>query len=196
MFDRLDWHEILALHPELKDIGDGEQVHYNHSNCPSGRDRKARLFVKKEGSRLLGYCHHCGQHGSWSLGRQCYIKRRVTNKVVQHLRLPSDFTTDPSECHVKANVWYNKYGLTQEEREHYNLGWSDRWKRAILPVYQGGELIAFQARRLLDHDDGPKYLTRKVQGYDRPFFTAGWGEDLSFDTMVIVEDILSAIKVG
>lgn len=196
MFDRLHWHEILALHPELTTASDGEQLHYNHSNCPAGRDRKARLFIKREGSKLLGYCHHCGQSGAWNLGRQCYIRKREKTKVVQHLRLPSDFTTDPSECHVKANVWYNKYGITLAEREHYLLGWSDKWKRAILPIHQGGELVAFQARRLLDHDDGPKYLTRKVQGYDRPFFTAGRGENLAFDNMVIVEDILSAIKVG
>lgn len=195
-FDKLNWHEILALHPELTSIGDGEQVHYNHPNCDAGRDRKARLFIKHEDNKLLGYCHHCGVSGAWMLGRKCYIKRRETSKVLYNLRLPDDFTTDSSKCHVRANVWYNKYGITQEEREHYNLGWSDKWKRAILPVYQGGDLIAFQARQLLEHDDGPKYLTRKLKGYDRPFFTAGWGENLAFDNMVIVEDILSAIKVG
>ena len=196
MFDRLDWHEILALLPELTGISDGEQVHYNHPNCPSGRDSKRRLFIKRDGAKLLGYCHHCGQSGSWSLGRQSYIRKRSKTKVVRNLYLPSDFTTNPDKCHVKANVWYNKYGITREEREHYNLGWSDKWKRAILPIYQHGELIAFQARRLLDNDDGPKYLTRKLQGHDRPFFTGGWGEHLAFDTMVMVEDILSAIKVG
>jgi hypothetical protein len=196
MFERLDWHEVLALHPELTHLSDGEQTHINHPQCPAGADRKRRLYIKRDGAVLLGKCHHCGQGGSWCLGRQSYIRRRKTHKSVQKLYLPRDFTTDPAECHVLANVWFNKYGITDEEREHYNLGWSEQWKRAILPIWQGGQLIAYQARRLLPGDEGPKYMTRRLESAGRPFFTGGWGEDLGFDTMVIVEDILSAIKVG
>lgn len=196
MYDRVDIHEVMALHPEVAQLSDGEQTKMNHPNCPSGRDRKQRLFVKRDGNKLLFYCHHCGLSGVYSHGERCHIRRRATNKVVRKLYLPRDFTTDPDECHVKANVWFNKYGITDEEREHYQLGWSEQWKRAILPIYQRGQLIAFQARRLLDQDAGPKYLTRKLEGHDRPYFTAGWGEHLAFDTMVVVEDMLSAIKVG
>ena len=196
MFDRLDWHEILAVHPEIRDTDDGEQIHLNHPNCPAGADRKRRLYIKRDGAALLGKCHHCGQGGRWQLGRQSYIRRRSTVKAVRKLYLPRDFTTDPDECHVLANVWFNRYGITQEEREHYQLGWSEHWKRAILPIWQGGELVAYQARRLLDHDEGPKYMTRKLDSFPRPFFTGGWGEACAFDTMVVVEDILSAIKVG
>jgi hypothetical protein len=196
MSDRINVHEVLQLHPELLDVEDQQQIKLNHPNCSAGRDTKSRLFVKRDGELLLLYCHHCGCKGVHSTGRRSYIKRRQHNKVVRNLYLPRDFTTDPAECHVLANVWYNKYGITLEEREHYQLGWSDTWKRAILPIWQGGELVAFQARRLLPQDDGPKYLTRKLAGWDRPFFTGGWGEHLAFDTMAVVEDILSAIKVG
>lgn len=197
MFDRLDWHEILALHPELKELDDGEQTHINHPNCPSGADRKRRLYIKRDDEALLGMCHHCGQSGGWKLGRKSYIRRKATTKTVRKLYLPRDHVTSSDECHVLANVWFNRYGITQEERDHYGLGWSGYWKRAILPVWQGGQLVAFQARRLLPEDDGPKYLTRKLEGYERPFFTGGWGDSsLDFSTMVVVEDILSAIKVG
>jgi len=196
MFDRLDWHEVLALHPEFKELEDGQQVHVNHPNCPSGADRKGRLFVKRDGVHLIGYCHHCAQSGRWSLGRQSFIRKRAKDRTVHKLRLPNDMRYELSDCHVKANVWFAKYGITMEERRHYGFGWSDNWKRAILPIWQGGEMIAFQARRLLDHDQGPKYLTRKQEGWDRPFFTAGWGEHLDFGTMVVVEDMLSAVKVG
>jgi len=196
MHDRINVHEVLSLHPELLQLEDQQQVKLNHPNCAAGRDTKARLFVKRDDQRLLMYCHHCGCKGLHSTGRRCHIKRRAHTEVVHKLYMPKDFTTDPRGCHVLANVWFNKYGITQEERDHYQFGWSDSWKRVILPIWQHGQLVAYQARRLLPGDDGPKYLTRKLAGWDRPYFTAGWGERVAFDQMVIVEDMLSAVKVG
>ena len=99
-----------------------------------------------------------------------------------------------SECHPKMNVWLNQYGITMLERQAHAIGWSESRHRCILPVYMYGELVAFQERRLLDGDDGPKYLTTRKQDVKHPIFETG--VNLSGGTLVITEDILSAVKVG
>ena len=189
-------HEVFALHPELHDMEEGEQTNVNHPNCEAGTDTKKRLFIKRADGAWIAYCHHCSNKGYRRDGKVNHIKQR--NKVEVHhvLKLPSDFTTDPAKCHVLANAWYHKYGITHEERKHYRLGWSDHEQRAILPVWNDGELVCYQRRRLLPQDAGPKYTTARRVGSSNAVFNGGFGEHLSSDIMVLTEDILSAIVVG
>jgi len=189
-------HEVFALHPELKDMEDGAQVHVNHPNCEAGADTKRRLFIKRQENVWLGWCHHCGTKGFLRHGRVNHIARR--NQVEHHhkLALPADFTSDPSKCHVLANAWYHKFGITLEERSHYRLGWSDREQRAILPMWEHGELVCYQRRRLLPLDTGPKYTTARRVGSSNAVFNGGFGRGMTGDIMVLTEDILSAIVVG
>lgn len=192
----VNMHEVFALHPELEDMEDGEQVHYNHPNCEAGADTKKRLFIKRDENVWVAWCHHCNQKGYRKHGKVNHIKRRNREEVHKDLYLPADFTTDPALCHVLANAWYHKYGITNEERRHYRLGWSDKEQRAILPVWEQGELVCYQRRRLLPNDTGPKYTTARRVGSGNAVFNGGYGEGMSGDIMVLTEDILSAIVVG
>ena len=192
----INMHEVFALHPELNDMEDGEQLHFNHPNCEAGADTKKRLFIKRDENVWVAYCHHCGQKGYRKHGKVNHIKRRGRVEHHHTLRLPADFTTDPAKCHVLANAWYHKYGITHEERTHYRLGWSDKEQRAILPVWDQGELVCYQRRKLLPQDNGPKYTTARRVGSSNAVFNGGYGEHMAGDIMVLTEDILSAIVVG
>ena len=41
----------------------GEQIHINHVGCSAGEDHKKRLYIKRSATGIVGYCHHCSEHG-------------------------------------------------------------------------------------------------------------------------------------
>ena len=93
------------------------------------------------------------------------------------------------EIPVDGWIWLSKYGITEEQATRYRIGYSPHLKRVILPVFDAqNELIAFQARALGDSD--AKYLT--FTSTSGAYFTS----DHNSTSFVVVEDILSAIKVG
>ena len=196
---RLNIKEILDNDPSLRTLADGAQVHVNHYGCPAGRDTKRRLYVKNDRGSLVMYCHHCGAGGKVT-GQRCHIRRNTGNYHVPDVTLPQDLIISPEHCNVHFNVWINKSGLSLPERELYQFGWSGWEGRGILPIrwYHNGQatgvLEGYQRRRVLPHDTMPKYLTTKRLGIRNPVFAVT--HDSTPGVAVLVEDILSAAKVG
>lgn len=105
--------------------------------------------------------------------------------------LPRDY----SVCIPSAGLsWLYKYGITDEEISKYHFGYSERMKRLILPVYnQKGELVYWQGRNLGKvTKENPKYINVR-SSKDALFFVRHERND---ERIVLVEDILSACKVG
>lgn len=192
MMPSLNWKDLLHLHPEISQLSDGEQININHPNCPAGRDTKKRLYIKNKSGTLLGWCHHCRSGGGKGGGNRRHIRDRQEVVQTWDIKLPYDMTW---EQNVGGLAWLNKYGITPVERKLYNIGWSDHLGRVILPVYDTDHvLVAWQQRRILPHDTMPKYLTDKRPDVRYPMFL---GTKLfDGDTVVLTEDILSAIVVG
>jgi DNA primase len=90
----------------------------------------------------------------------------------------------------------HKYEITQEEIKIFQFGWSPSYKRLILPVFNPkGELIYWQGRTFLPvTKDNPKYLNIRQSGAKNIYFQRTCPDNPT--TICIVEDILSAIKVG
>lgn len=59
----------------------GQQIHQNHANCPAGRDTKNRLYIKvsDDGKMVLGYCHHCGSKGA--VRRHRFVSESVPKTI-------------------------------------------------------------------------------------------------------------------
>lgn len=106
------------------------------------------------------------------------------------LDLPEDLTgafpRDPL-------TWLKKYGITDQEITRNNIQWSPSKKRLYFPIYddeEGVNLVAHESRNF--SGEGPKTIWK---GADKDSVLHILG-DLSSPTLVVVEDILSAIKVG
>ena len=85
-----------------------------------------------------------------------------------------------------------KYGITEEEIAKYGIVYSDSERRVILPVYDNGDLVITQSRKVFDDDTGPKYRTVKRRA---GVFSAKCDTPIVVcNQCVITEDILSAIK--
>lgn len=174
-------------------------VNIYHCKEGPGNDR---LYITRseDGNAILAYCHHCGKRGVYNVSAlEAYKSRKkredadyvVSHKGTRRLTLPKDYTGDIREFSAAAQLWLYKAGLTDEEIKHYALGYSPSLDRVILPVYKGGDLAMFQSRRVSKLDEGHKYKTYKL--YDAPFIVDN--RDYCHH-LVIVEDILSAIRVG
>lgn len=176
------------------------------SNCPHCSDTKQRFYERDTGSGTVQYCHNCGYKNFIPTKNRTFSQTidyvaRYVNKdndelnVVKEIRLPFDFTTD---LDIKAKLWLKKYGIFDDEVKTFRFGWSDSRQRLILPVFNKDGLIYYQARTFKPvTKDNPKYINIRQQGAKNVFFTRGFGkEDGSLDSVCIVEDILSAVKVG
>ncbi len=194
----------LGLQAEYQHQGEvGSELRFNHDECG---DLKERLYVKRVARGWLYHCHNCYSPGDRNTHGFCRdsgtpapsqtleLYRKLTKDEVvpenKPLLLPSDFSTD---IPAKGLVWLTQYGITTEEIKEFRFGFSKQMNRLILPVYDGDTLVYWQGRNLGVVDkDNPKYINVRTGGRDVYFNHT----IVNSSSIVIVEDILSAIRVG
>lgn len=108
----------------------------------------------------------------------------------ESIKLPSDFTR---VIPANGRVWLYNYGLSDELISKMGIGYSEKYHRLILPCYSDEELIYYQGRYLGNYkkDGTAKYISCTKKGSYYWTFNPS-----NSDKAVLVEDMLSAIKVG
>ena len=178
-------------------------VRFNHEECG---DTRQRLYVRRTLKGWLYHCHNCAPHMSGFQKNSTVMTPSETVNVLKEMRkqstgmlqlvsndLPDDFTTDIPDT---FRLWLDKYQITDDEVEFYGFGYSPRRDRLVMPVYNHAGLIGWQGR-----GSNPKYLTCIGDGQSNLWFDTRYGSDTTKDyldksAVVLVEDIISAIKVG
>lgn len=169
-----------------------------HDFCPFCRRLvKSRGFIVwriSHGWRM--YCHRCGASRvikhvgvaspSTLISRVNGLLSAVKPKS-RVMYLPEDF--DTSYLPFTAKAWLRKYGVTDDEIKRYRFGYSERMNRLIMPVFNGGELVYWQGRRLSGNKEEPKYISMKSTAGSAFFNLATEGAT----DVVIVEDVVSAV---
>lgn len=177
----------------------GVRHRHDERECSSGKDRC--LVVTRTPTGWDFFCHRCGTGGTFGLDglsvRETLAlvrsrQRQRPDETARVVRLPSDF----SKAIPSAGLaWLLKYGVTPEEIQMFGIGYSKREGRVILPVYSNNELVYWQGRYIGDHkrDEVAKYRNQKAMGRNDLYF-----RNITAHTtdIVLVEDIISAIKVG
>jgi len=134
------------------------------------------------------FCFGCKDYISG--GNPMYSKSQL--KRLDHQQawgLPDDCTTIIGE---PASTWLFKYRIDPFLSTKYNILWSPQRMELIFPFYRGKYLIGYQARTF--RDNKPKYITRaNPEEFDKYVYTLPGSVYPS--TWVIVEDVISAIKV-
>jgi len=174
----------------------GKQIHINHLDCEAGTDTKKRLYIRRlDDGSVLAYCHHCCKSGRFS--ETTFRSLGSLKKTTGHsssggttIHLPLDNETNIGEWPSKARAWVYRYGITDEEIKQYGIGYSPRARRVILPAWEDGELLGYQARKIFQEDPLPKYITyHNKKNYVWKDLTS------TNNILVICEDVLSAIKL-
>ena len=109
--------------------------------------------------------------------------------------LPSDAET---VLPIHAEGWLKTYGITKEERVVYGIMYSKQKELLIFPDFDAkGQVIMWQGRYFGNNKDHPKYLTYGNKNHITICDDNKDPEGMpSFDMVCIVEDKVSAIKVG
>jgi len=180
--------------PEGEDLEYGEQIHINHQNCDAGVDTKRRLYIKRGDDNgtdaILAHCHHCGKSGYYNATNAPAKPKSKRNKPLGnggHVALPRDFTKDWNDWPKQARIWIGVSGVGEATAHKWGIGYSKEYNRVVVPSYRNGELLGYQLRSL-DKEDQPKYIT---YADEKPLY---WYSGRTCPTLVIVEDVLSAIR--
>ena len=154
------------------------------------------LVLEHTSEGYRGYCHRCHLSGWRSKGRQSLNAqlnrlRRADDELKEKkfITLPSDYTR---EIPPAGLLWLSRGGITSALAAKYNIGYSPYYARVFLPVYRGGDLVYWQARAV-HQGQTPKYINPKVDKSEVRFVSQRSGLE---ETIVVTEDILSAIRVG
>jgi DNA primase len=169
---------------------------------------------------MSAYCFRCGKIGYKHAG-ELTLQDRARNKqltleahqhaINTHITLPSDTTFSMVGWSPEARLWCYKAGIYGQQTD---VGYSPRLNRCVLPVRETGSqsLIFYQLRKL--SGDGPKYISPSIDrssimyfkkpdrdglcgtGRTRTCATRQGQRGVANTSAVIVEDILSAIRVG
>lgn len=106
------------------------------------------------------------------------------------LTLPDDYEkTIPAE----ALTWLAQYGIMREEIIANGIGWSKVEHGLVFPYRAGGALIAYQIRNFSPNAVNKWFSKGKLQDY---LHIMGFGTWANGGPIVVVEDIISAIKVA
>lgn len=170
-----------------------KDVEFSHHEPCQACGSKDNLGVWKDGHK---WCFGCGFYfpaeSSLAIEEiqhslQNDKKRRGSGRR-NYIDLPFDFS---SAIPAQALNWLNQYGLTKGEIRGNNLGWSQSVKRLIFPIYDSyGNLLLWQGR---DFSGEPKRQKYYNEGYPEKVLHP-IGNDV--DTVVLCEDMVSAIKIG
>ena len=174
---------------------------YEHM-CPTGAGRDRPLVVTRIETGWKWYCHRCGEKGvkhAKGLSPKEWLKfnkaREVQeNTTVSKVSLPHGWT---NEIPAVGLAWLYKYGLSAEDILTYGIGYSTSLNRVVLPVYDSdGKLVYYQARNLGEITvKSPKYMNVKARGRKDIYFKVS-DPAMTRSRVVVVEDILSTIRVG
>lgn len=173
-------------------------------NIPQGGNRRMACSEScgQDNSQLVShshkgynrYCFRCQAHQFVPHGqlRIADIERHKRERAIMDARvptLPDDYTLDVP---VRKMFWYLQYGIDADLAREYRIGYSEKLDRIVLPVYEEEELTALQMRAV-DKWIKPKYLNPHGPKVSSAVFQSHTDNN---GITVVVEDILSAIKVG
>lgn len=174
------------------------------------------LIVTRTKNGWVYYCHRChfqgylpdsGMSPKETAKRVKLLSDHAESRVQAKIVLPYDFINLRSESEnldeipwdAYHHIW--QYGITGEDITDHNLGWSPAYNRVIFPLYEYSLFGDTKMRKLVGWagrdpdwkkgDKNAKWITRSEKG-ERRYFTSPGDED----TVVIVEDAISAIKVN
>ena len=176
-----------------KKLPTGHNVRFRH--C--GKDTAGVAYNNSDGYSFI--CHRCGEYGRESIGYLNYKellnirKRNEEAKIAltsSTVKLPYDFTHSiPSE----GMLILLKASITPYMARQAGFGWTPRYQRVVLPVYDADEqLVYYQARAVLQGQT-PKYLNPRI---DRaPILYCRRHLSNINKSVIVTEDILSAERV-
>jgi hypothetical protein len=168
----------------------------HHEPCPKCRERGGdttgnNLGVYQDGHK---YCFKCSYYEpSGESLNTAGLGSRITNLQggqdaldAPRISLPSDYSPHLA---VGGLRWLRQYGIKQAEIEEHKIGWSGENESLIFPVFDLNNHLLFVQERFFDN---PRRKYKTHGKTEEVFHILG----PKTDTVVLVEDMVSAIKIA
>jgi hypothetical protein len=207
-------HNLLESIDNRYKVGDSFRLIHEYTNegNPCSLDKDPCLVVTRYKDCWKWYCHRCYEHGivfdndmsptevSKRLSKSVTEVKHST--IVKKMALPMPcypMWEKHAEIPYEAYHWIWSIDLDYEDCEKHMIVWSPSYQRVIIPIHENDNLVGWVGREVYCKDKEErkvkriaKYITQKQKGQSRLFFRAKG----KLPGTVIVEDILSAIKVN
>lgn len=180
----------------------GTQIHVNHEGCSAGVDSKKRLYIKRVVGGVLGYCHHCRDHGFWrelstdgTLLRK-WLMGKSTDHPVVHRDSYIDYDVSRSDISSVAILnWLHKYYINPLKNHVDNKYFRQEGSSLYLPLYSGNNTQYGYQQRIFGV--GPKYTTHYTKNIpdDVSWFFKPVKELAEERVLYITEDYTSAYRI-
>lgn len=190
---------------EAEELDVGETARYDHENCPAGEDTRGRLYLTRPSNSpdiVLAYCHNCQDSAVYrKKERQSWRTTWSDTKIPQgpEFEVPKGMTDDWDLWPPSAQALLTKAGCDRRMAKWYGIEYHPTYDRLYFPIYNEkpsatSELVGYQLRSL-DKLNSPKYLTA-LKDNDQSYYTRLNGvPNGSPDWIVIVEDLMSGLRV-
>lgn len=163
-----------------------------HEQCPrcrsDGNDRAGNnLGVYSDGSV---YCFKCGYYIPSSNSKKAFeiIRENRNNSNEKSIYIPEDSISTLPKL---ASDYLNKYEITQHDIDNNCILWSESWSRIIFPYFTDDmNLFAWQGRYIGQEKKSKWFSQGNLQSN---IVVVG---NQKSNVCILVEDIISAIKVG
>lgn len=154
-----------------------------HEACPYCGSRD-NLGVYDDGHK---YCFGCGHYEK---GNGLISFKKLEKENDRNISLPSDCSSSIPINPVRE--WLSQYYITDQDILVNKFQWSEDRQLLVMPVYDiYGKLLMWCGRRFNISDrQGRYYIQGKTEG-SYPIYG-----NINPGTVVIVEDMISAIRVG
>lgn len=195
------WLEVAQNLP----CGHSERV--DCDNCGVGTNTNAAI-CNHNPKYYSVHCYACDYNDYSSKGQLTLAERQriqelndeaIKGQNSRVIALPDDTTYNHAEFSREARMWLYAGGVSPSLWTKYSIGYSKRLERVVLPVYRDGKLIWYQCRAILK-GQRPKYIQPSGDRATVMFSSTQPYKDnhleRTYERKIVVEDILSAIRVG
>lgn len=185
MADRMEQQEFVPVGERLNI---GRSIRAKHCNA------NETMIVTREAEGIRAHCFRCAMNGWHPIEESLHDKlarieaeRHAEHEAVQHAMLPEPREYNPAAWPIPLKLWLYKAGFSASMIEKLGAYYCADLDRVVLPVFEDGKLIFWQAR---SQTRKPKVISPRLH---RRGLVAKYGQG---ETVVLCEDILSAFKVG
>lgn len=181
------------------DVGESKRI--NHTDCPAGEDTKRRLYITRKSDISLGYCHNCGK--SSSVYTSLKDRYREGSGYVPITPTKAEYCEplvvsfyDHDNIPAEADAWRIKSALTRDTCDLYSIGYVPEYNAIYIPFFDNDSKIVGHQLRPLHERGGAKYINFVKDSDKELGGIVQHGINTTKDTIVIVEDLVSAIHIN
>ena len=213
-----DWRSL--------DVGETMRVPCSHWRCDG---KNSAFTITRTHSGCVYHCYRCGTKGYINTLNLSDAQKKIKEYYTKHkhnqddinykIKLPKDFknmAVHTENIPPQAYAWLYKYEISNNDIYKFNIGYSDKYKKVIIPIYNvirlqsgniGYEMVGWQGRDIFYNENCKLFENGVLKNPPQRYYTIVnknkkervlykiINNKLTIYNIYIVEDILSCIKV-